>query len=83
MVYWIVSVIGFGFNGDRAGYPMLLWLTAGLVPWFFMSEMISQGMGSLRTYRYLITKMKFPPYRNKSHNKYIEAEFIFTDKAKE
>ncbi len=30
-----------------------------------------------------ISKMKFPPYKNKSHNTYIEAEFIFTDKAKE
>ena len=62
MVYWIVFAVGLGFGGDKAGVPYILWLEAGLIPWFYMSEMISQGMGSLRSYRFLITKMKFPVY---------------------
>jgi teichoic acid transport system permease protein len=37
-----------------------MWLMAGMLPWFFMDEMITQGMSSFISYSYLITKMKFP-----------------------
>ena len=37
-----------------------LWLIAGVVPWFYMSDMITQGAGAIRKYSYLVTKMKFP-----------------------
>ena len=36
------------------------WLVAGLVAWFFCSDVISAGMGSIKKYSYLVTKMKFP-----------------------
>ena len=37
-----------------------LWLIAGVVPWFYMSDMITQGASAIRKYSYLVTKMKFP-----------------------
>jgi teichoic acid transport system permease protein len=30
------------------------------VPWFYISDMLTQGTDSLRKYSYLVTKMKFP-----------------------
>lgn len=59
-VFWFAFSIGLRAGGDVAGYPFILWLIAGMIPWFFMNEMITQGAGSIRKYRHLVTKMKFP-----------------------
>ena len=42
------------------GYPFFLWLIAGVVPWFYMSDMLTVGTETIRKYSYLVTKMKFP-----------------------
>lgn len=39
--------------------PYVLWLTAGLVPWFFFSEAINNGTTSLLEYNYLVKKVVF------------------------
>lgn len=39
--------------------PYVLWLTAGLVPWFYFSEAIIQGTMALLEYRYLVQKVVF------------------------
>lgn len=39
--------------------PFVLFITAGLVPWFFFSEAISQGTMSLIEYGYLVKKVVF------------------------
>lgn len=39
--------------------PFVLFITAGLVPWFFFSEAISQGTMSLIEYSYLVKKVVF------------------------
>lgn len=59
-VFWFAFSVGLRQGGDIAGYPFILWLIAGIVPWFYMSEMITQGTGAIRRYKYLVTKMKFP-----------------------
>lgn len=60
LVFWFAFSIGLRMGGEIEGYPFILWLIAGLVPWFFMSDMIVQGARSIRKYKYLVTKMKFP-----------------------
>ena len=42
------------------GYPFFLWLIAGVVPWFYISDMLTAGTDTIRKYSYLVTKMKFP-----------------------
>ena len=59
-VFWFAFTIGLRAGKDVAGYPFFLWLLSGLVPWFFMSEMITQGTEAIRRYSYLVTRMKFP-----------------------
>ena len=60
LVFWFAFSIGLRMGGKVSGFPYILWLIAGMVPWFYMSEMITQGAGAIRKYRYLVTKMKFP-----------------------
>ena len=39
--------------------PYVMWLTAGLVPWFYFSEAIIQGTQALLEYNYLVKKVVF------------------------
>ena len=60
-VLWFAFDMGLRIGSTRDdGYPFLLWLMAGLIPWFYMDEMLIQGANSLRAYNYLVTKMRFP-----------------------
>jgi len=60
-VLWFAFDLGLRLGANmNNGYPFLLWLMAGLIPWFFMAEMLEQGANSLRAYNYLVTKMRFP-----------------------
>lgn len=60
LVFWFAFSIGLRLSGSVEGYPFILWLMAGFVPWFYMSDMITQGAGSINKYKFLVTKMKFP-----------------------
>lgn len=60
LIYWFAMAVGFKKNGTVDGYPYFLWLVSGLVPWFYMSDMLTQGTDCMRKYRYLITKMHYP-----------------------
>ena len=59
-VFWFAFSIGLRHGGDVDGYPYILWLISGFLPWFFMSEMITQGAACIRKNRHMVTKMKFP-----------------------
>ena len=60
--YWFTIYIGFRHGRDLGeGAPSyILWLTAGVVPWFFMSEILNGGTGLMHTYNYLVDKVRFP-----------------------
>lgn len=59
-VYWFAFAIGMRSGKPVNGFPYFLWLISGLIPWFYMGDMISQGTDAIRKYSYLVTKMKFP-----------------------
>ncbi|MBR6328730.1 MAG: ABC transporter permease [Lachnospiraceae bacterium] len=60
LVYWFVFAVMRGDWGlDGNGYPFVLWLIAGIVPWFFFSDAISQGTNALLSYEYLVKKVVF------------------------
>lgn len=59
-VYWFAFEIGLRHGSSVNGYPFFLWLIAGLIPWFYISDMLTAGTESIRKYSYLVTKMKFP-----------------------
>lgn len=59
-VYWFAFTIGLRMAGNVGKFPYFLWLISGVVPWFYMSDMITGGADAIRKYSYLVTKMKFP-----------------------
>ena len=59
-VYWFAFQIGLRSGKSVEGFPFFLWLIAGLIPWFYINDMLVQGTESIRKYSYLVTKMKFP-----------------------
>lgn len=59
-VFWFAFSIGLRSGKPVEGYPFFLWLIAGMVPWFYMRDMVSGGASSMRRYKYLITKIKYP-----------------------
>ena len=58
IVYWFVFQVGMR-AGNVSDYPYILWLMAGLVPWFFFSEALNGGMGVFMEYNYLVKKVVF------------------------
>lgn len=58
VLYWFVFQLGFK-SQPVADFPFILWLLAGLVPWFFFSDTISNAASSLREYDYLVKKVLF------------------------
>ncbi len=60
LVLWFAFSVGLRINHQVNGYPYILWVLAGMIPWFYMRDMIGQCSGSIIRYRYLVTKMKFP-----------------------
>lgn len=59
-VFWFAFSVGLRHGKDVSGYPFFLWLIAGMIPWFYMRDMITGGANSIRRYTYLVTKIKFP-----------------------
>ena len=59
-VYWFAFTVGLRAAEPFNGYPFFLWLISGIVPWFYISEMLTQGSSTLKRYDYLVTKIKFP-----------------------
>lgn len=63
LVYWLVFENGFSAKPEmfKSGVevPFVVYLTSGLVPWFFFSEAVSQSTNALLEYNYLVKKVVF------------------------
>jgi len=63
LMYWLVFDKIFGAKAQRLGegleVPYVLFLTAGLVPWFYFLEALMNGATSLLEYNYLVKKVVF------------------------
>lgn len=60
--FWFAIDVGLraGRSAPLSDVPYILWLSAGIFPWFFMQRMLSGGIDTLRKYSYLVSKVKFP-----------------------
>ncbi len=61
-IYWFVFEKAIGATARIRGelpLPYILWLVAGIVPWFFFSDCISAGTAVLTEYHYLVKKVVF------------------------
>jgi len=61
--FWFALNVGLRVgsgNAEAGAPPYILWLCAGLIPWFYMQDMLSTGIDVLHRYPYLVNKIKFP-----------------------
>ena len=64
LMYWFIfgtlmGSKGEALSGGESTVPFVLYLTAGLVPWFYFSEVLLSGTSSFRVYNYLVKKVVF------------------------
>ena len=63
LMYWIVFDVVFNTRSEMVSsgveVPYVLFLPAGLVPWFYFSEAITNGTNALLEYSYLVKKVVF------------------------
>lgn len=63
LVYWFVfeKALNPGSRATKAGLevPYVLWLIAGIIPWFYFSEVLTTGTNTLIEYNYLVKKVVF------------------------
>ncbi len=57
-LYWFVFQVGLR-SGTVSDHPFILYLMAGLVPWFYFSEALSGATTALPEYSYLVKKLVF------------------------
>lgn len=57
-LYWFVFQFGLR-AGNVSEHPFILYLMAGLIPWFYFSESWGGASGSLVEYSYLVKKVVF------------------------
>ena len=59
--FWFALDLGLrashGLDGQA---PYILWLAAGIIPWFFIKDILGAGIDVYNRYPYLVNKIKFP-----------------------
>ena len=58
LVYWLVFGLGFK-SATTTDVPFVLYLTCGIVPWFYCQELLISGTNVLLEYSYLVKKVVF------------------------
>ena len=59
LTIWFIFSVGFKQSTENSDVPFILYLLCGYVPWFFFSEAVSGGMGSIVSNKYLVKKVDF------------------------
>lgn len=62
LLYWFVFEKGLktgGITREGITVPFVLWLVAGLVPWFFFQDVLNGATNALIEYNYLVKKVVF------------------------
>ena len=58
VLYWFVFQVGMR-SGNVSNHPFILFLMAGLIPWFYFSEAWNSASNCLAEYSYLVKKVVF------------------------
>lgn len=59
--FWFALDVGLrAGNVNPDAPPYILWLCAGILPWFFMKDILNKGIDVMHRYPYLVNKVKFP-----------------------
>lgn len=59
-IYYIAFSSGLRVSKPVGEYSYFLWILTGLIPWFYVRDVFVGGAASIRKYKYLVTKIRFP-----------------------
>lgn len=60
MVYWFVFAIGLNAAPPRDGYPYLIWMIVGIIPWFYISNVLISSTMSIYNFSGVLKRMYIP-----------------------
>lgn len=60
LMYVFIFQVAFHAEPVNGDYPYVLWLIAGIIPWFFFSEAVVSATNCFLEYSYLVKKVVFP-----------------------
>lgn len=58
LIFWFVFQVGFKAQ-PVDDFPFILWLIAGMLPWFFFAEALQNGTNSIMANSFLVKKVVF------------------------
>jgi lipopolysaccharide transport system permease protein len=58
LIVWFVFQVGFK-SQPIDNFPFVLWMLAGIIPWFFFSECLATATGSIQENAFLVKKVVF------------------------
>ena len=58
LLFWFVFQVGFK-SGTITGYPFILWLAAGMIPWNYFYDSWFTGTNTFIAYNYIVKKVVF------------------------
>lgn len=58
-VYWFAFSIGLRAGDRPDGTPYILWMICGMIPWFYISEVLGSCTNAFLDYSYLVKKVNF------------------------
>lgn len=59
IVYWFVFQVGLKVMPADENIPFAIWFIAGLIPWFFFADSLSNATNSFTEYSFLVKKVVF------------------------
>ena len=59
LLFWFVFQVVFNMQSPGRDVPYVVWMTAGMLPWFYFSSGLEEATGVLREYGFLIHKTSF------------------------
>lgn len=60
LTYWVAFGIGLRSNSPIEGIPYLCWMLSGVIPWFYMSIVMSVGANSIISSAGILKNMNYP-----------------------
>lgn len=59
LIYWFVFTIGLRSGERPDGTPYIIWMIAGLLPWFYFSDALGSITNTFLEYSYMVKKLNF------------------------
>ena len=59
-VYWFVFAIGLNSSPPRDGFPYIIWMIVGIIPWFYISGVLMTSTMSIHNYGGILKHMYIP-----------------------